>query len=503
MRRTLALFLALATGAAPPRAAAQVRSAPSAITAATAVSPAAASVSALPAAAAPLSAPAVPAPLSAPVLAAAPAPALAAAPLAASLPVASPVAPAEAAKAAPALARLAASPDAGALFDGSVARAAAADGPALAPKPAAPGPRAERPRFLALGRFHKALIAGAVATSAAPMLWSAAPGAKLIYAGGVALALVVAVLDVSFIARYLRYRLAPPPASRRTNRWTSAAIGLAMGVMAGVAPVAFQGPLIERSSAWQDSGRAAADRSEMRAIPGAAMSDETMKVLSQNPVGRHVLDRLRDRGGVVRLPAFFLSNQPDSYARHDKILGTLEIPRGEVTGRGWTVEQFLKDPALQRRLVREMASTIAHELTHEEQARMSPFHREFWDRNVMEEEYEAFLVQHDYVHAQLAADPRADLRPVDLQRYESALDDVDAFLKAFDSNKSYAKNAHRDYPRWRAFRAETMRTWPAHRVEGYLLLARRAQDGKTANMYRLKAAAAAKQAGLPAPAAAE
>jgi len=401
-----------------------------------------------------------------------------------------------------ALAAAAPSFPAGSVFDGSSSRengAAAVDGRASAPGPsaAASDAPARRPSFFRLGPAHKGLLVGSVAAAAVPVLWSAAPGAKLGYLEATALVFALVAVAVALVARSVRRPA--PRAAKPPRRWASALLGLGLGVMIGATPTVFESPLIERAGALYDAVATPHDRAALRAVPGHAMQDEALRVLSANPVGREVLDRLRDRGGVVRLPPFFVSRQSGFYARHNKGFGVVEIPYAEIADRGWTVDQFLADPALQRRLVRETASTVAHELTHEAQARLSPFRREFWTLNVMEEEYEAFLVQHAFVHAALAVDPRAPLRAVDLDRYRAALDDLDGWLKSLDA--SYPQNTHYDYPRWRGFYASVKSGWPAHRAAGYLLLARRelADSPALAAADLAKARAAAAEAGLPPP----
>lgn len=515
MKRLVASLLsfALALGAFPLPAAAQVLSAPS-LRAAPGAAPAASAAVLSPAALAPaLASPAAllaPAPLAAP-LAAAPAPALAA-----TLPAAAAPLPAVAALRglAPAPSRAAAPvPDAGLIFDGG-ASAPALDSalPAAADTPLSefrrpsrlsratpPSSRPKRPAG-ALSVLGRGLFLGAAAAVSAPVVWDAAPGMKLGYLAGVALAGVLVVLDAAWIGTLIHGLIGGPALvpSRRAKNFILAA-GLAIGVAAGMLPTVAERPIVERFSAWIEEGLPADKRADMRAVPGSAMADETMKVLSANPVGRQVLDRLRDRGGVVRLPPFFVSNQPDSYAQHFNVYGSVVLATSEITGHGWTVEQFLADPALQRQLVRDMASTIAHELTHEDQGRITPLRKEFWAQYAMEDEYEAFLVQHAYVHAELAANPGVDLRDVDLTRYRAALDDVDGFLKGMD--RYYPKNKLQDLPRWREFRAKLDAGWGAHRVEGYLLLARR--DAKNspelAKIDLIKAKDAAISAGLPAP----
>lgn len=238
-----------------------------------------------------------------------------------------------------------------------------------------------------------------------------------------------------------------------------------------------------------------------RRVPGRAMEDEAVRVLSRNPVGRRVLAGLRRSPGVPSFPHFTVQRLPGALAQYQPVLDNVAVAEDQVTGRGWSVDRFLAEPALQRRLVREMRTTVVHELTHGLQGRVSMFDRSLWTFDVMEAEYEAFLVEHEFVHEELKADPRADLLPEDLRAYADILDDAGGWLARMDSNGAYAKNRRRDTPRWEKFCAGVAPGWPAHRVEGYLNLARRAPDAsKERAAWLAKARAAAASAGLPAPA---
>jgi hypothetical protein len=514
VKRTLAslLSLALVLQALPSRAAAPVVVLPATVL------PVAGPAAAAAPAALSLAAPALPAaswPAAASVLSA---PAPLAAPLPASF---SPAFAAPTGAAAPALRALSAAAlpaaPAGLFFDGAAPRGALdAPLPAAADAPlssfsrpsrlARAEPPARRPRREpnALRSFTKSLLLTATLAAGLPPLWSAVPFAKFGYLDAVAMAACLAVLDLVWTGRLLLRAVrgrAPPAASTRKAVVGAVLAGVLLGFSAGALPSVLEKPIIERGSALLESARPAEARENLRAVPGDAMRDEAVKVLSANPVGRQVLDRLRDRGGVVRLPPFFVSDQPDSYAQHSDDLGTLEIASSEIVAHGWTVDRFLASPDLQRQLAREMAPTIAHELTHEVQGRLSPLGREFWARGVMEHEYESFMVEHAYIHAMLKADPSAPIRAPDLSRYREGLDDMDAYLARFDSSVSYKANAHYDFPRWRRFHADFMKDWAAHRVEGYLLLARRdAKDSpQSARMDLIKARDAALSAGLPPP----
>ncbi len=257
---------------------------------------------------------------------------------------------------------------------------------------------------------------------------------------------------------------------------------------------------IERFHAVIDSRREFGEREDVRAVHGEALSDETVKVLSANPVGRRILDQLRDRGGVLRMPTFYVSKQDGSLAAHTALLDAVYIGADEVTAMGWTVEQFLKDPALQREFVRKFQSTLAHELTHAGQGRRSPLQSDYF-RPAMEHEYEAFVNELLYNHERLKADPTADIGG-DIYHYLESLRDLAGYLRDLDGLGSYQKNVHIDNAFWRAWRADLFARWPAHRVEAYHLLALRehaAGRDRVAQKYQERAHAAAVAAGLPLP----
>jgi len=352
--------------------------------------------------------------------------------------------------------------------------------------------------------FRTPAILAAFAAAAAPVLWGAAPAMKLAFLLGTACILMLGALAAVNAGLWaftrLRGRSAVPTLRRKL---AAAALGIMLGLGLGSAPVVAPGSFVVALSAGADYVRHA--HRDVRAVPGAALTDATLSALSRNPVGREVLDRLRDRGGVVRLPKFYLRSSDAEgdkeitiVAEHEGLYDGLYIGTGLLRDHGWTVDQFLESPELQRKLVDEIQATLAHELTHAVQSRRSPFSREAWTFNTMEHEYEAYAVQNLYVHAQLRADPRAKIDPGTFYEYEDALDRglVEA-LKGHDAD--YPQDGHADSPHWDALRAELEARWPTLRVEGYVLLARRQTNPGYAEVYMKKARAAAAQAGLPVP----
>ena len=175
------------------------------------------------------------------------------------------------------------------------------------------------------------------------------------------------------------------------------------------------------------------------------------------------------------------------------------VVAGVLSEHGWTVEQFLKDPELQRRLIRDMNSTVVHELTHAVQGRRPPWTPGYF-KNTIEAEQEAFLQETLFRLAELENDPKLTNNGHDQWMLPEAADSLDGFLSSvagmYDKNVVIGKD-----PYFNAYIAAQRARWPAFRVHIYEVLAARATSSGTAKMYMDKAKAAAKEAGLPEPAA--
>ncbi|MEQ1918572.1 MAG: hypothetical protein ABL955_05185, partial [Elusimicrobiota bacterium] len=350
-----------------------------------------------------------------------------------------------------------ASPDisqrANAIFDGSTLRSAAAS-VEPSPEPAS----AASPKKLSLlaryrvyrnqpptpfSTFGKSLVFSALAATAAPIVLNAAPSGKLVYALAAVTALLLTFLIPAGITHWAarKFRRAPqtaakPPPSKR-KMIAMVVLGAVLGMGLGITPYAVTGPVVERGAIYLDQTKAAAEQSHARWITGGAVESETIKELSRNPIGRATLDALRDRFGVLRLPTFFVSQQEGSYAQHENMFDGVYINQSEITERGWTVEQFLTDPALQRQLVREMNSTIVHELTHAVQGRRPAWTPGYF-KNAMEAEQEAFFQEMLFRLAELEADPSARNNGTDQWMVPDAADSIDGFLKSVA--EMYEKN---------------------------------------------------------------
>jgi hypothetical protein len=403
-------------------------------------------------------------------------------------------------RAAPATAALA--------FDGS---AAVKDAEPVRPPEAANAPAAKKSllqRYRESRRkssplqkaFANSLMITAMGAAAAPAIWGAQPALKAAYNLAVADAILFAVIVPAIVAGWAWKKLRAPTAARppptRRLKLAVAALGFALGIAAGTVPSAADGPIVQRWEAYQDRSRPAEEVTNTRWLSGGVVQDETVKVLSANPVGREVLERLKDRGGVLRLPPFFISKQKDSHAQHENLFDGVYLSEDNITSRGWTVEQVLKDPALQRKLVYEMRSTILHELVHAAQGRRAPWRKGYFT-NTVSIEQEAFLYQTMFIVAELKADPKARNTGHDLWLAPSLAQDFDAFLE--EVADMYENNARTGDAGADATIARLRAEWPAYRVEIYRALAARAQGPALAKMYMDKARAAASEAGLPEP----
>ncbi len=408
--------------------------------------------------------------------------------------------------------RSVAAPNGSAIFDGGLSHPAAASvEPPSDPEPAAkPVRRSLLQRYKDSRKnspplqtaFGKGMLYASMAAVAVPPLLLAAPALKAGFALAAADLTVMAIMLPLSLGIWAWKKLrGPQTASQPPPRGKKIAmlmLGAVLGLGIGLAPYTVTGPVTERVSARFDQTRAVEDQTRVRWISGGAVEDETVKVLSRNAVGLATLNSLRDRFGVLRLPTFFISQQKDSYGEHEDFFDGVYLNAEEVTSRGWTIEQFLKDPALQRQLIREMDSTVLHELTHAVQGRRPPW-RPTYFKNSVESEQQAFLQETLYRLAQLEGDPSARNNGHDQWMIPDAADSLDAFLKNVAG--MYEKNVVVGTdPDYNAYFAAQRALWPVFRVHMYQVLAAHASGAGSAKLYIDKARAAAKAAGLPEPA---
>jgi hypothetical protein len=228
-------------------------------------------------------------------------------------------------------------------------------------------------------------------------------------------------------------------------------------------------------------------------LPGTFFAESAVKLLAKTSAGREVLDGLRDRGGVVRMPLFFVSRQEGSVARYtppDVVFLSVQT----IEAGGMSVAEFLRSPQAQLDYLECNQATIVHELKHADQARRSPFNGDTWAflrtngsrlaaalrpafrvefGMVREWEYEAYLTEHYYTHERLAADPAGAIPAEELNEYKRSLASFGDFLAAIDAGGGYSANFHGGSAYYERYMSAMRAGWDAHRLEARLLLARR------------------------------
>ncbi len=324
-------------------------------------------------------------------------------------------------------------------------------------------------------RLRRWVWPGLALGSAVPVLFKAAPFHFMGYVLPAAALLPVAVLLGLGLFRLIRHLARPKPAAQkpagRPATWRSAVVGLALGLSLAAGAIKFEGPIVETAAAVALPGM------EIRHVPGSTLEVETIAYLRQSEGGREILDRLRDRSGRIRMPTFFVAKDNGStLAYYNPVTDGVFIASDEITARGWTVEQFLSDPALQRQFAGEFQHTFAHELMHANQSRRSIFRPgQFKAHFDLEWEYEAFIEEHFHTHERLTDDPLAELTSNTLSNYKLAIADLDGFLKNIRNRDGYKDLPHSKDPYFDHYFAKLRASWPAHQVEGLILLGRRAE----------------------------
>lgn len=407
-----------------------------------------------------------------------------------------------------AVAALPAAELAGRVFDGggraAAPQAAAPEAPRASAwsrlKPWGRAPKPKKPKVPTLENAIKnGLGLGVFLAALAPVAWGALPLHALTYGIGAGIflpAVAVTALTLYRLARRLAGR-APPPklTATRRARWKAAVAGMLVGLTLTTGALEMKAGIVETAA------QVAAPQSQIVRLEDRGFSAELRAQLAANPVGRDVLEHLKDRGGVVRMPDFyFAKDEPGVAATYESFTDSVFIARDELSSRGWTVEELNRDPAKQRELAREFQSTFAHELRHANQLRRSPLWPGHWG-GLIETEHEAFLTEHFYAHERLKADPTVKL---DLEYYDylEALGDLRGWLKGISEIDVYAGNSQKASRGWSEHVAALEKAWPAHQVEGYELLARRelaAGHPRQAREHLAKAAQIAAAHKLPPP----
>jgi len=179
---------------------------------------------------------------------------------------------------------------------------------------------------------------------------------------------------------------------------------------------------------------------------------------NKNHIGREIMDRLRNKKGVLDLPAFQIlrmgpgkkTKQHYALAAYDTVGNSILtnfidarkvilksfpfMQRGKMRKLISTPKRLTSylalNPSARTQLLSSMGTTFAHELTHAWQHARDPFSLETLRGNTpstipIENEHEAFVEQMRYLHATLIKNPRAAMRNADARDYLSMLKDFD------------------------------------------------------------------------------
>ena len=333
--------------------------------------------------------------------------------------------------------------------------------------------------------LERGLLAGVVAGTLTPFAMNAAPIHKAVLHLPASMTVLVLAATTVTIYRAVRFlvkgpRAARPPSSARKVALSIAA-GLVLGAALGLAPNAAHAPFVEKTAQVMTKGTLR----DVRLVRSASLEQAVIETLSANPVGKKIIDDLRDRFGVVRMPDLYLSNQ-DATASHMPLFDAVFIDREALRSRGISDKDLLNNPAVQRDFAEKFAEFFAHELVHAVQARDSMFRKGFF-QDTIEAEWEAYLVQHQYVHEQLKTAPET-VSLMTAAEYEIVVDDLDEYLKETHRSPTYKKNPSVDSERWQNFIRPIRAEWTAHRIEAYELLARKFQKVPVLrDLYQAKA----------------
>jgi len=188
----------------------------------------------------------------------------------------------------------------------------------------------------------------------------------------------------------------------------------------------------------------------------------------------------------------------------------VSLDAGAIRRSGLTVAEFLRDRKAQAEYIAAHQDELARALRPiaarpvsapaAAPAARAPFRFELG--MIQEWEYEAHITEHLYTHERLRADPAAAMSREELSGYEFGLQDFDSFLRAIDGAEIYSANFHSRSAYYARYLADARAGWDARRVEGYVLLARRAlaeHDLAAARARLAQARSVAAEKGLPAP----
>lgn len=193
----------------------------------------------------------------------------------------------------------------------------------------------------------------------------------------------------------------------------------------------------------------------------AAMSKDLEARFATHEAGREMLERFRDKDGVVRLPSvrvLKLSQRPDDPG-YGKAAAVQDPSNGSVIINHWYAARvavaaapadkraalsaeyadaarlnarLLKDPELRRKVLTGTELMIAHEFVHAWQNRRGNYDVEMMRGNLpgsnpLEKEHEAYREQYRYFHSVLKAHPADAVASGEIPMYHSVLSDYEGY----------------------------------------------------------------------------
>ncbi len=371
--------------------------------------------------------------------------------------------------------------------------------------------------------FKTGVLLGAAAVSAAGIAYSSVPPG-LALNSLVSIGAAVGTLWAGH--RIVRWALRRGPPKQRSLR-SGVAIGLLLASFNLAYPQALMHAQFQTADAvrwtwektapesWRGGGvdtalEVATETRDVESLP-TSFANSVAEIVAQNPEGRKVLEKLRDRGGKLRLPDFYVAEVgAGTGARYIALYEGVYINPSYLKSAGVTLEEVRKDPKAAAKLIRHIEVTLFHELHHASQFRrnllvpgmLEKFPSQLYKVLSLQTEYQTHTTEQRYVHEKLKVDPSAEMKYYEVREYEHFLDDYEAFLRGIDNAHAYRWFADIDSKYYEEFLAGERSVHDERAVEGYLNLARRAiaeKSTRQADKYYQKAVDRAERAGLPTP----
>lgn len=327
---------------------------------------------------------------------------------------------------------------------------------------------------------------------AAPIAWKAAPMHEGLFMLATTMLVPAAVSAAYHAVKLVRRLLRSPPSPPRTKKALRRAFwaGAAAGVLLNIGAHSMQATIVEMLPRAARSVKAYEKFTDIDHVRGDTLKLELIKAMQGNPAGEDVLDELRDRGGVIRFPDFYVSRMaPTTMASYVSPVDGIFINELQLERHGVMREDFLNDPEVQKAFAAQFLVTFVHELRHAAQFRRGwefPGHVPGYTgkfKGWHQVEYEANLTEHFFVfHRMKAGQP--------ITKIEELLGPLESLEEYFaDIDANYPDNIHSEAPYWEKQLARYTDDWDAHVKETYLLLAKYYEktDPARSKLYQEKA----------------